>query len=650
MRGFGKIKNVMKTKIFFLFLLISLLVWTKQVEADTGDTIHYYLPHDHVFLCVDTNNFPTFVIHKPNGFGDVVWNFNGQFNGTEDYFIFTPTNVGTYAVDALWGVNIHGMAIFLYGEAPPSPTFTVPYGGVINEAGDTAWMCGESISIIASMVSSAESTSIYWSGPNEFYYDYEALITVSTPGTYYFTRTNPCGTTVDSIEVVSLPNELPIIEDVLRCNEDWGDPLDPGPGYFSYLWTTQHGTIAEPTAQTLALSDDLIDEYGYGTIWLSVENACVSGELEIAIQRHNFPLPNLEEYSINVGYDLCGDEIVTLIPHPDASQVYTYCNWFKNEEFLGEGNAYTVTNMGYIEGSGVYTVEIIKGSCYATDEIYLSYKTNPLPPSLCVASFDPGTGINMVVFEGHNPFDDIEMYILSYEKTLGEFVPLDTIATTNQPFIVGTLYDHINDPSEQSVNYAVFAVDYCGSLSELGETHKTIMASTVPTTNGQYKLTIDEEYKVSNSGWTPEKYTIWIDSTSNGNLTQIGETNPGNTVYFITNPIPTASYYASAGLPWICGNAKSNNNVAFSNRTTVGPVGIEQYKNNINIFPNPSSGIFQIEGQISSVEVFDNLGRLILSSTNTNTIDLTDFGQGMYHAKIQTTENGPSAVVKLIVQ
>lgn len=258
----------------------------------------------------------------------------------------------------------------------------------------------------------------------------------------------------------------------------------------------------------------------------------------------------------------------------------------------------------------------------------------------------------MVVFEGHNPFDDIEMYILSYEKTLGEFVPLDTIATTNQPFIVGTLYDHINDPSEQSVNYAVFAVDYCGSLSELGETHKTIMASTVPTTNGQYKLTIDEEYKVSNSGWTPEKYTIWIDSTSNGNLTQIGETNPGNTVYFITNPIPTASYYASAGLPWICGNAKSNNNVAFSNRTTVGPGGIEQInlQNKIKIFPNPSSGIFQIEGQISSVEVFDNLGRLILSSTNTNTIDLTDFGQGMYHAKIQTTENGPSAVVKLIVQ
>lgn len=646
MRGFGKIKNVMKTKIFFLFLLISLL-GVSQVKADT---IYFQLPQPTQHLCVDVNDLPTFVIYKDPNYGLTTWRVNGVNFGTGDSLVYTTTSVGSLDIVSTWNGNGEAILVYLYSQPPAHTQFQVlGGGGTVNSTNDTVWMCGNNITL-SSGTDMSQATSFTWTGPGGITNSYSAPIVISTPGTWYFTRPNPCGTTVDSIEVVSLPNELPIIEDVLRCNEDWGDPLDPGPGYFSYLWTTQHGTIAEPTAQTLALSDDLIDEYGYGTIWLSVENACVSGELEIAIQRHNFPLPNLEEYSINVGYDLCGDEIVTLIPHPDASQVYTYCNWFKNEEFLGEGNAYTVTNMGYIEGSGVYTVEIIKGSCYATDEIYLSYKTNPLPPSLCVASFDPGTGINMVVFEGHNPFDDIEMYILSYEKTLGEFVPLDTIATTNQPFIVGTLYDHINDPSEQSVNYAVFAVDYCGSLSELGETHKTIMASTVQTTNGQYKLTIDEEYKVSNSGWTPEKYTIWIDSTSNGNLTQIGETNPGNTVYFITNPIPTASYYASAGLPWICGNAKSNNNVAFSNRTTVGPVGIEQYKNNINIFPNPSSGIFQIEGQISSVEVFDNLGRLILSSTNTNTIDLTDFGQGMYHAKIQTTENGPSAVVKLIVQ
>lgn len=638
----------MKNFTMFLVLLISLL-GSNQVKADT---IYYNVPGT-AQLCQDPLDFDTFVFHKPTNWLIYTPSWKVSFNGGNfinyqiaDTFLFVPNSIGSYAIVATYSGIDEFFSLYLYSAPPAHAQFQVlGGGGSVNTTNDTVWMCSDSIQLGA-------SASIYgdiymlWSGPGLS--SSNMPVTISTPGTYIFERGNPCGITRDTVEVVSLPIQLPTIEDVLRCNEDWGDPLDPGPGYFSYLWTTQHGTIAEPTAQTLALSDDLIDEYGYGTIWLSVENACVSGELEIAIQRHNFPLPNLEEYSINVGYDLCGDEIVTLIPHPDASQVYTYCNWFKNEEFLGEGNAYTVTNMGYIEGSGVYTVEIIKGSCYATDEIYLSYKTNPLPPSLCVASFDPGTGINMVVFEGHNPFDDIEMYILSYEKTLGEFVPLDTIATTNQPFIVGTLYDHINDPSEQSVNYAVFAVDYCGSLSELGETHKTIMASTVPTTNGQYKLTIDEEYKVSNSGWTPEKYTIWIDSTSNGNLTQIGETNPGNTVYFITNPIPTASYYASAGLPWICGNAKSNNNVAFSNRTTVGPVGIEQYKNNINIFPNPSNGIFHLDEEVSSVEVFDNLGRSLLLD-NKNEINLTEFGPGVYYAKVQVA-NGPATVVKLIVQ
>lgn len=639
----------MKNFTMFLVLLISLL-GSNQVKADT---IYYNVPGT-AQLCQDPLDFDTFVFHKPTNWLIYTPSWKVSFNGGNfinyqiaDTFLFVPNSIGSYAIVATYSGIDEFFSLYLYSTPPAHAQFGVVGNGAINQAKDTVWMCGANVTMNVGPISGSESNYEQWTGPGSFF-STNGTITVSLPGTYIFERGNPCGITRDTVEVVSLPIQLPTIEDVLRCNEDWGDPLDPGPGYFSYLWTTQHGTIAEPTAQTLALSDDLIDEYGYGTIWLSVENACVSGELEIAIQRHNFPLPNLEEYSINVGYDLCGDEIVTLIPHPDASQVYTYCNWFKNEEFLGEGNAYTVTNMGYIEGSGVYTVEIIKGSCYATDEIYLSYKTNPLPPSLCVASFDPGTGINMVVFEGHNPFDDIEMYILSYEKTLGEFVPLDTIATTNQPFIVGTLYDHINDPSEQSVNYAVFAVDYCGSLSELGETHKTIMASTVPTTNGQYKLTIDEEYKVSNSGWTPEKYTIWIDSTSNGNLTQIGETNPGNTVYFITNPIPTASYYASAGLPWICGNAKSNNNVAFSNRTTVGPVGIEQYKNNINIFPNPSNGIFHLDEEVSSVEVFDNLGRSLLLD-NKNEINLTEFGPGVYYAKVQVA-NGPATVVKLIVQ
>ena len=70
---------------------------------------------------------------------------------------------------------------------------------------------------------------------------------------------------------------------------------------------------------------------------------------------------------------------------------------------------------------------------------------------------------------------------------------------------------------------------------------------------------------------------------------------------------------------------------------------------NIKIFPNPSSGIFQIEGEVSSIDIFDNLGRLVLSSKNHNKINLTGFGQGIYYAKIQT-KCGKTTSVKLIVQ
>ena len=80
----------------------------------------------------------------------------------------------------------------------------------------------------------------------------------------------------------------------------------------------------------------------------------------------------------------------------------------------------------------------------------------------------------------------------------------------------------------------------------------------------------------------------------------------------------------------------------------MGPVGIEQYKNNINIFPNPSNGIFHLDEEVSSVEVFDNLGRSLLLD-NKNEINLTEFGPGVYYAKVQVA-NGPATVVKLIVQ
>lgn len=63
-------------------------------------------------------------------------------------------------------------------------------------------------------------------------------------------------------------------------------------------------------------------------------------------------------------------------------------------------------------------------------------------------------------------------------------------------------------------------------------------------------------------------------------------------------------------------------------------------KNNIAIFPNPVKNILNIasEKEIISLEVYDNLGRLITTATNQKSIKVEDFSKGVYYLKIKTKD------------
>lgn len=65
-------------------------------------------------------------------------------------------------------------------------------------------------------------------------------------------------------------------------------------------------------------------------------------------------------------------------------------------------------------------------------------------------------------------------------------------------------------------------------------------------------------------------------------------------------------------------------------------VGIEEenQSNQINIFPNPSNGIFTLNKIIKLVEVYNMMGELVMSQGNDKTIDLQAFPKGIYVARI----------------
>ncbi len=74
----------------------------------------------------------------------------------------------------------------------------------------------------------------------------------------------------------------------------------------------------------------------------------------------------------------------------------------------------------------------------------------------------------------------------------------------------------------------------------------------------------------------------------------------------------------------------------------------------IKIYPNPSNGIYWIEGkEIVLIVVFDHLGRKVISKNYlpnallSDSIDITDVAVGNYYIQVQNT-NGQSKVYSLI--
>ena len=77
------------------------------------------------------------------------------------------------------------------------------------------------------------------------------------------------------------------------------------------------------------------------------------------------------------------------------------------------------------------------------------------------------------------------------------------------------------------------------------------------------------------------------------------------------------------------------------NTSTASTTGINNMPYNLSIYPNPAKDILTIEGSYRSVDVFDILGNLVLSSDATKNINVSELSNGVYMLNINT-ENGVS--------
>ncbi|MBR5028864.1 MAG: T9SS type A sorting domain-containing protein, partial [Bacteroidales bacterium] len=59
----------------------------------------------------------------------------------------------------------------------------------------------------------------------------------------------------------------------------------------------------------------------------------------------------------------------------------------------------------------------------------------------------------------------------------------------------------------------------------------------------------------------------------------------------------------------------------------------------VKVFPNPTTGTVNFSQEVRHVEVYDNMGRRVLSDDNTYTLDLSAMRKGLYTLRL-TTEQG----------
>lgn len=621
----------MKTKLFkSVIALVALMLAFVMNTYATKHVLHMenvYNTTQH--FCISYPN-DTIVLYEAPFCGSftTTWKVDNIVFGYGDSLVYVPMAAGTILVTSDCGTPLN---VFLnFYTAPPShATFSVMSGGSMNSTNDTLWMCGTSVSVLSNTIGS-EATSYTWYTSGGLTNSSDDPIILNVPGMHVFERINPCGVTRDTFYLVQLPTEAPVWTDMTFCNAPVNLTLDPGPGW-NYLWNTGE------TTQTLAVSDS-----GFYKVKLS--NQCVVLDSAwIQISQVNFPLPDLALYSQIPAPILCQSEVAIL--DPNSGYTYDTYQWRK-DGVTPVGNQPTLT-VDYALGSGYYSIEVTQGACSASSDINVIFYADPQAPTHCVSSFDPLTGTNMTVFEAINE-PDVTEYVLMYKQG-STWIPVDTVAETGLSSY--TLYDEINDPNQQSQTYSVFARHTCGNFSPLGDGHKTIRTTIVQDfISGDYILMILDDYATL-SGYTPDSYTIWIDSLNDGNFTQIGILNGGNRSFTIDSPVNGAAYYASVNLPWNCGGAKSFP-TAFSNRKVFTIIGIADQNSpiSVSIYPNPASdGIFHVEASdLLEIVVTDQLGRVLASFKNTSIINLSGFAQGVYYARVSTSRG--STVVQLMVK
>lgn len=296
---------------------------------------------------------------------------------------------------------------------------------------------------------------------------------------------------------------------------------------------------------------------------------------------------------------------------------------------------------------GFYAITVTDNAgCIGMSSVNLNPEL-PATTEICVVTVDTSTNTNLIVWEKpvSTTIDHFKIYRES--SVAGVFQYVDQV-----PYAFESRYtDTIAYPQLRSWRYKVVTVNNCGIESIPSAIHKTIHMVTNDAGPGQYEINWDEY-----EGFTYPTFHVWRFTDVNG-WEEIHTESFGGTYQYIDTPPSEIDldYIVYVVPPDTCtstlkatdyNSSRSNKNTNHSSfpgdPDPVDDTGFDDEELIVQIYPNPSEGIYQIYVNAVGhfdIEVFDLSGQLVKqanSISNQYQLNLNDFASGSYFIKIKS--------------
>ncbi|HXP53166.1 MAG TPA: T9SS type A sorting domain-containing protein, partial [Bacteroidia bacterium] len=320
-------------------------------------------------------------------------------------------------------------------------------------------------------------------------------------------------------------------------------------------------------------------------------------------------------------------------------------------------NGATTSNINGL-AAGAYAVTVTDANgCLGT----ANTKVNQVPPpviSICMVTVNPINNQNQVIWD-KTAAKRIAKYNIYKETTSpGVFGLIGSVKVDS----AGIFNDTLSNASVRSWRYEISQVDSCGNESPLSAPHKTMHLTISPGTSSNFNL-IWDNYQGLSFGY----YIVYRDSVPGQASDSINYVTNNGTYTFSDKPWTTThNWYYHMGIsnPGGCTPAIEaiNYNASKSNTGNFTVSGIPQVDaevNSLEVFPNPSTGIVNVnialayEKQNVGVKVINTMGQVLwldnykgVSGNVKKQIDLSTYSKGVYIVEVTT---GNSTMFRKVV-